>query len=116
MSTTSQIQINVTLDEQRIPESITWQASDSNHAAPQKAKAMIVSFWDGEEKTALRIDLWTKNMMVDEMANFFYQTFLSMAATYQNATQQQELSDHIKNFATEFYNQFRQLQLQQQKS
>ena len=42
----------------------------------QKAKAMCIAFWDGADKTALRIDLWTKDMMVDEMADFYYQMFI----------------------------------------
>ena len=30
----------------------------------------MLSFWDSTDKSALRIDLWTKDMMVDEMADF----------------------------------------------
>jgi gliding motility-associated protein GldC len=67
----STITIDVQMDEGRVPESISWHASDTTAEKAQKAKAMMLSFWDGTEKTALRIDLWTKNMMVDEMADFF---------------------------------------------
>ena len=59
------------MDEHRVPESIEWSASDTGAAEMQKAKAFMLSFWDGADKTALRIDLWTKDMMVDEMADFF---------------------------------------------
>ena len=68
------------------PEAILWNASDSTIENAQKAKAMMLAFWDGAEKTALRIDLWTKEMMVDEMADFFYQTLMTMADTYNRAT------------------------------
>ena len=64
----STITINVQMDESRVPESINWTASDTTAEHAQKAKAMMFSFWDGSEKTALRIDLWTKDMMMDEMA------------------------------------------------
>ncbi len=57
----STITIDVKTDESRVPESITWNATDSGAENAQKAKAMMISFWDGAEKTALRIDLWTKD-------------------------------------------------------
>jgi gliding motility-associated protein GldC len=75
----STINIDVTLDENRVPQSIHWKASDTASVSSQKAKGMMLSFWDGADKTALRVDLWTKDMMVDEMADFFYQTMMTMA-------------------------------------
>ena len=69
---TSTIKIDIQLDPDKVPQQITWEASDSTTDMEQKAKAMMVSFWDGRDKTALRIDLWTKEMMVDEMADFYY--------------------------------------------
>jgi len=107
----STITIDVMTDTNKVPEHITWNASDTTAENAQKAKAMMLAFWDGTEKTALRIDLWTKDMMVDEMADFFYQVFSTMADTYQRATKQQELSDDIKNFAKEFYKKFRETQV-----
>ena len=62
----STITIDVHLDKDKIPDDITWKAKTTDE--DQKAKAMLVAFWDGAEKTALHVDLWTKDMMVDEMA------------------------------------------------
>lgn len=107
----STITINVLLDPKKIPEQISWNASDSNLNTAQKAKAMCVAFWDGADKTALRIDLWTKDMMVDEMADFYYQMFSTMADTFERATQQKELSSDIKSFAKEFKKKFAESQL-----
>ena len=107
----STINIDVKLDDTRMVETIQWQASDSTAGNAQKAKAMMLSFWDGAEKAALRIDLWTKDMMVDEMADFYYQMFSSMADTYERATNQKELSADIKNFAKEFQKKFRATQV-----
>jgi len=76
---------------------------------------MMLSFWDGADKTALRVDLWTKEMMVDEMTDFFYQTIMTMADTYERATHQQELVDDMKNFAKTFYAKFRESQLKENK-
>jgi gliding motility-associated protein GldC len=110
---TSTITINVSLDQDKVPDQIEWKATDSTAAESQKARAMMISFWDGADKSALRVDLWTKEMMVDEMADFFYQTMSAMADTYLRATQQKELSDDLKNFAKEFYHKFRKSQEQQ---
>ncbi|MDQ6757876.1 MAG: gliding motility protein GldC [Bacteroidota bacterium] len=107
----SSIKIDVLLNPDKVPQQITWSATDSNADMVQKAKAMCIAFWDPADKTALRIDLWTKDMMVDEMADFFYQMFSTMADTYERATKQKELSADIKNFAKDFYKKFRESQL-----
>lgn len=104
------------MDEQRVPETIEWNASDTTLENAQKAKAFMLSFWDGAEKTALRIDLWTKDMMVDEMADFFYQTMMTMADTYGRATHYTEQVEEMKKFAQDFYHKFRDRQLKEQKA
>ena len=111
----STIKIDVLLDPNKIPEQISWVASDSTADMAQKAKAMCIAFWDGADKTALRIDLWTKDMMMDEMADFYYQMLMTMADTFKRATQQKELSDDMKKFAKEFFDKFRAIQLKEQK-
>jgi gliding motility-associated protein GldC len=110
----STIKIDVLLDPNKIPEQINWMATDSTADMVQKAKAMSLAFWDGADKTALRIDLWTKDMMVDEMADFYYQMLMGMADNFKRATQQQEISDDMKKFAKEFFDKFRAWQLKQQ--
>ena len=112
---TSTITIDVHLDDNKVPEKITWRATDSSAEAAQLAKAMMIAFWDSADKSALRIDLWTKDMMVDEMSDFFYQTFSTMADTYSRATQYKELSNDIKAFAKNFYAKFRDLQAKEMK-
>ena len=111
----SSIVIDVDLDENRIPQNMEWTASESTAGQVQQAKAMMLSFWDGAEKTALRIDLWTQKMMVDEMADFYYQTFMTMADTYERATRQTELVNDMKQFAKEFHRKFQELQIRENK-
>ena len=112
----SSININVHTDENKVPDAITWNATDTTVENDQKAKAMMLSFWDGAEKTALRIDLWTKDMMVDEMTDFFYQTFMTMADSYNRATQHEELVESMKKFAHEFYHKSKEKQLKENKA
>lgn len=103
------------LDNEKVPQQINWKASDSSADMTQKSKAMMLSFWDGADKTALRIDLWTKEMMVDEMADFYYQTFMTMADTFNRATKNTELVNDMKGFAKDFYQKFRDQQMKENK-
>lgn len=111
----STISIEIELDENKVPQQIQWNASDSTADMMQAAKSMMLAFWDGADKSALRIDLWTKDMMVDEMADFYYQAFMGMADSYMRATQNKELVDDMKAFAKEFYKKFRDSQLKENK-
>jgi len=111
----STITIKVKLDKDKIPHQIEWNATGSTTEDTQQAKGIMLAFWDGAEKTAMRIDLWTKEMMVDEMADFFYQTLITMADTYNRATHQQALTDEMKEFAKKFYQKFRDIQLKENK-
>ena len=107
----STITIDIMLDPDKIPEQINWHASDSNAAMSQKAKAMCIAFWDGADKSAMRIDLWTKDMMVDEMGDFYYQMLMTMADTFKRATQNAELSEEMKTFAKGFIKKFQESQI-----
>ena len=98
----SQINIEVILDEEKMPETIHWKAPDGGVDGLQEAKGLLLGLWDGEEKSALRIDLWVKKMMVDEMNDFFYQSLYGMAETYQRATKNTELANELKAFAKSF--------------
>ena len=104
--TTSTITIDVQLDPDKVPQQINWTAEGSTANNPQKAKAMLVAFWDAIDKSALRIDLWTKEMMVDEMADFYYQVFITMADTFKRATNNDVLVSDIKAFAKDFHKKF----------
>jgi len=106
----STISIDVYLDEDKIPEKLNWSATQSSVEEPQDAKAMMLSFWDGKEKAALRIDLWTKDMMMDEMADFIYQNMMTMADGFERATRQTELARDMKTFAKAFMQKFQENQ------
>ena len=112
----SNITIDVELDDDRIPSNIQWQATESTANEPQQAKAFMLSLWDGADKSALRIDLWTQKMMVDEMADFYYQTLMTMADTFGRATRQEELVEDMKRFAKAFHAKFQELQMKENKA
>ncbi len=102
MSTiTSEIKFLVELDENRVPEKLTWTAQDGG-VQLEEAKAMLLSVWDAKTKETLRIDLWTKEMPVDEMKLFFHQTLVAMADTFQRATQDETMADTMRDFCDYF--------------
>ena len=97
----SEININIELDENRVPEKLNWTAKDGG-IENEETKAMFLSVWDGKNKESLRIDLWTKDMPVDEMKIFFHQTLVSMSETYNRATQDEKMSATMKDFCDYF--------------
>ena len=96
----SEIKFTITLDDNKMPEKIDWSASDAK--AESTSKAVMIALWDTGEKNTLRIDLWTKDMMVDEMKQFYHQNLLSMADTFERATGEVETAKAMRNFAQEF--------------
>lgn len=97
----SEINFVVELDENRVPEKINWTAPDGG-VSNEVAKAILVSVWDSKVQETLRIDLWTKDMPVDEMKTFFHQTLVAMTDTYLRATQDEKMTDTMKDFCDYF--------------
>jgi gliding motility-associated protein GldC len=94
----SEIKFNIGLDENKVPESIEWSASDGgiNHAA---SKAMLLSVWDKKQGDTLKIDLWTKEMLADEMKRLVHQTLLGLSDTLERATDDKAAANEIRQFA-----------------
>lgn len=66
----SEINITVELDDNRIPERIYWDATENPNEGINDTKAISLSVWDHYNKGLLGINLWTKDMPVDEMNHF----------------------------------------------
>ena len=98
---TSEINFLVELDENRVPEKLTWSAQDGG-VEQEDAKAVMLSIWDSKVQETLRIDLWTKDMPIDEMKLFFHQTLVAMSDTFQRATQDEKMADTMKDFCDYF--------------
>ncbi len=98
---TSKIEFTVELDENRVPENISWSAEDGG-IKDESSKAIMLSVWDSQQKDTLRMDLWTKDMPVDEMKQFFHQTLVSMANTFERATNDDKMSATMRDFCDYF--------------
>jgi len=98
---TSEIKLSIELDENRVPEKLSFTAQDGG-VENQDSKAMMLSVWDADKQESLRIDLWTKDMPVDQMKIFFHQTLVSMSESYQRATQDEKMALTMKDFCDYF--------------
>jgi gliding motility-associated protein GldC len=97
----SEIIINIKLDENKVPESIHWTAKDAGQEN-QKSEAVLISIWDADAQNSLRIDLWTKDMKVDQMKTFFHQTLTSMTDTFERATGDEKMAGQMRQFCQYF--------------
>ncbi|MDO8999119.1 MAG: gliding motility protein GldC [Bacteroidota bacterium] len=96
---TSEIKFKVTVDENNLPLSIEWDAPDSGEKS--KCKSVMIALWDEKENNTLRIDLWTKDMMVDEMKKFYHQNIMTLTDTYLRATGDTKTADNVKTIFNE---------------
>lgn len=97
----SEIILSIGLDEDQIPDNITWQAEDDPNG-PKECKAFLLSIFEKDSKETLKIDLWTKDLEVQEMDRFFYHTLKSLVQTYQRSTNNSELASDMAQFTDYF--------------
>ena len=98
----SEIKVTVSIDHDKLPVAIDWKADDSGMVGEKPCKAMMLSLWDGTEQTTMAIDLWTKDMTVDEMKRFIFETIMGLSDTYMKATSEDDVSKEIKAFGLKF--------------
>ena len=95
------IVITVCLDKNRVPEKMSWSAKDGG-VSNQETKAFLFSSWDDVNQETVKIDLWTKDMPVDQMNVFFHQTLVSLSQSYMKATNNEKMTDAFNQFCDYF--------------
>lgn len=98
----SEINIQVSLNNEKHPVKIEWSAEDSGLEGKKESKAMMLAFWDKIDRSTMRIDLWTTEMTVEEMQFFTYEILRSMADSYERSTSDKDLSKEIREFSNKF--------------
>jgi gliding motility-associated protein GldC len=93
----SKIELEVSLDNQNVPELIEWKATDSPTGKNENTKAIALAIWDDANQNTMKIDLWTKDMPVDEMKLFCIQAIGGLSETILRATGDQNMHDELKN-------------------
>jgi gliding motility-associated protein GldC len=91
----STIQFSVELDQNNVPERILWDASDKPEDTASETKSISVSLWDSQQKNTMRIDLWTKDMPVDEMKRFYIECVGGIAQSVLSATGDERMAQEI---------------------
>ena len=102
MNKKSEIRIFVELDHQKMPVKIDWQATDAGFDGKKPAKTLMLSLWDEKENVTLGIDLWTKEMTVEEMSLHYHQMLFKMADTFERATLNTEAANNLRDFSSTF--------------
>ena len=74
---------------------------------PQKegfvsCQTVMLSLWDSDNNTTASIDLWTKEITIDDMNLHFHQMLHKMADTYLRATNNPDMAKEIHSFADGF--------------
>lgn len=82
----STIQFDIQLDDKNVPDKILWDANDKPDGGLTETKTISISVWDHLEKNTLRIDLWTKDMPVEDMKRFYIESIGGMAQSVLRAT------------------------------
>jgi gliding motility-associated protein GldC len=96
----SEIRFSIALDDQKVPEAISWQATDAGQDL-NFAKAINVAIWDRNADATMKIDLWTKDMPTDAMKYFVVDNIGSMAETIMTATGDKHMADKMRALCQE---------------
>lgn len=102
MPATNEIHLTIDLDDNKVPTRIQWEAPDSGQTGKKDCSSLMLSIWDNKEKVTLGIDLWTKDMMIDDMNIHVHQTLLKLADTLLRSTKNSEASKMIEDFSAQF--------------
>ena len=95
------IKFEVELDENYLPINIDMYADD-NAANEDNIKSLMISAWAANTKETLRIDLWTKDMPVNDMFIMYHQTMMSMANSLEKATGKDKLAAALRDYCDFF--------------
>ena len=91
----STLKFEVDLDENHLPTTIIMNSSDKSEEDVM-IKSLMVSAWDSSKQETLKLDLWTKDMMVNEMYMMYHQTLLTLYDTLKRSTGNEKLAGSKK--------------------
>ncbi len=98
----AEIKLTIDMDENNLPDSIMWESTDSQTKEALPVKSMMLALWDHNYKNTLRIDLWTKDMPVDDMKRFFYETLQTMGDSFLRATGETNIVEDLRDYCAHF--------------
>jgi gliding motility-associated protein GldC len=93
----STIHFEVQLDDKNVPEKIFWDATEKPEEGLSETKAISISLWDHVQKNTMRIDLWSKEMPVEEMKRFYIDCLGGLAQSILSSTGDEAMSQEINS-------------------
>jgi len=100
MNKKSEIQITVELNENNLPVKMNWTSSENNDGG--ECKSFFLALWDEKAQSSLHLNLWTKDMNVDEMRQFMHQMLLNQSDTLKKATGDEALAATLYDYSHEY--------------
>lgn len=97
----STIEIEVGMNANHLPIDMRWSSTDGQ-VQKEQTRALFLALWNPNEKNTMKIDLWTKEMSIEEMKQFFHQTLLTMADTFEKATGESLISEDLRDYCYHF--------------
>lgn len=91
----TEIKFDIELDQNNVPEKIYWDATDKPDHTLTETKSISIAVWDNQQKNTLRIDLWAKDMPVDEMKRFYIECLGGMAQSVLQSTGDEHMSNEM---------------------
>lgn len=92
----SNIAFTVELDSNNVPERIWWDATDKPEDGLSETKSISLALWDHTQRNTLRIDLWAKDMPVDDMKRFYIDCIGGLSQSVLNATGDEFMANEMR--------------------
>lgn len=110
----SRIQFEIELDEQNVPENIFWNATDKADDGLDQTKSISIALWDHFQKNTMRIDLWTKDMPIDEQKRFYVDCIGGLAQSILSATGDEFMANEMNQLCERFIKHLKEEEKKQQ--
>jgi gliding motility-associated protein GldC len=104
----STIKFEIELDNNNVPERIHWDATDKTEQGLSETKAISIALWDQQQKNTLRIDLWAKDMPVEEMKRFYVDCLGGLSQSVLNSTGDEFMSNEMRMLCDKLVSHLRQ--------
>ena len=95
------LKFEVELDENNLPNSIKMLEEKASNSSID-LKALMIAAWDAKRKETLRVDIWTKDMPVNDMFIMYHQNMMGMATSLEKSTGQNKLANALRDYC-EFF-------------
>ena len=95
------LKFEVTLDENNLPEGIDMLGDEVDDSSIN-LKALMIAAWDPKKKETLRVDIWTKDMPVNDMFILYHQNMMGMATSLEKSTGEGKLAEGLRDYCAFF--------------